>query len=125
MWKRRGSLLGHHFVGAILAAAACINPAVLRGRHARQLYESETSRLGNIATYYNFTGNVAVKESQQAAAYSAATVREIYVAEGDVVAKGDALARLSDGTLLSAEIAGEVIYGERLGGRGRGRRAVP
>ena len=71
-------------------------------------YESETSRLGNIATYYNFTGNVEVKESQQAAAYSAATVREIYVDEGDAVDKGDALLRLSDGTLLSAEIAGEV-----------------
>lgn len=106
---------------AILAAAvywfqSSSGTGGMRGSY----YESETSRLGNIATYYNFTGNVAVKESQQAAAYSAATVREIYVAEGDVVAKGDALARLSDGTLLSAEIAGEVTAVNALGGRGCG-----
>ena len=107
--KKKKIIVGLIILVAILAVAvywfqSSSGTGGMRGGY----YESETSRLGNIATYYNFTGNVAVKESQQAAAYSAATVREIYVAEGDVVAKGDALARLSDGTLLSAEIAGEV-----------------
>ena len=107
--KKKKIIVGLIILVAILAVAvywflSSSGTGSMRGGY----YESETSRLGNIATYYNFTGNVAVKESQQAAAYSAATVREIYVAEGDVVAKGDALARLSDGTLLSAEIAGEV-----------------
>ena len=107
--KKKKIIVGLIILVAILAVAvywflSSSGTGSMRGGY----YESETSRLGNIATYYNFTGNVAVKESQQAAAYSAATVREIYVAEGDVVAKGDALARLSDGTLLSAEIVGEV-----------------
>ena len=106
--KKKRIIVGLIILVAILAVAvywflSSSGTGGMRGGY----YESETSRLGNIATYYNFTGNVAVKESQQAAAYSAATVREIYVAEGDVVAKGDALARLSDGTLLSVEIAGE------------------
>ena len=79
--KKKRIIVGLIILVAILAVAvywfqSSSGTGGMRGAY----YEGETSRLGNIATYYNFTGNVAVKESQQAAAYSAATVREIYVA---------------------------------------------
>lgn len=71
-------------------------------------YTEETVRTGSIETYYSFTGNVAVRNSQAVAAKVNATVREVYVAQDDEVAEGGALLRLSNGDVIRADITGEV-----------------
>lgn len=77
-------------------------------RSASSRYAEEVVRNGSIETYYSFSGNVAVRNSQAIAAKANATIREIYVEQDDVVAAGTPLMRLSNGEVIKADIAGEI-----------------
>lgn len=53
-------------------------------------------------------GSISVVNDETMTADAAATVRKIYVAEGDSVKQGDKLMRLSDGEVLKADFDGEI-----------------
>lgn len=71
-------------------------------------YNSYTARTGTISNSISFSGSMAVKNSETISADSAATVRQIYVAEGDKVVRDQRLMRLSNGSTLKASFDGEV-----------------
>lgn len=71
-------------------------------------YDTYTATTGSISNDLSFSGSFALKHSETLTASSAATVRAIYVSEGDSVASGDRIARLSDGETVKASIDGTV-----------------
>jgi HlyD family secretion protein len=71
-------------------------------------YVQETVSAGTITTYFNFSGSMEVENAATVTASTEATVKEIYVDPNSSVNKNDRLMRLSDGTILKADIAGEV-----------------
>ena len=73
-----------------------------------QLYAQATAQTGTITTYYNFSGSMDVNQSVTVKASADATVSEVYVKQNGHVAKNARLIRMTDGTTLKADIAGEV-----------------
>jgi len=71
-------------------------------------YDTYTATTGSISNDLSFSGSFALKHSETLTASSAATVRAIYVSEGDNVTSGDRIARLSDGETVKASIDGTV-----------------
>lgn len=71
-------------------------------------YDEYTATIGSISNALSFSGSFALKDSETLVAGQAATVRTIYVEEGQQVAKGDRLMRLSDGETLKAAFDGTV-----------------
>lgn len=71
-------------------------------------YDTYTATTGSISNDLSFSGSFALKHSETLTASSAATVRGVYVAEGDKVSAGDRIARLSDGETVKASIDGTV-----------------
>ncbi len=104
MKKRRSKWI----VILLVIVAALVGWKLLFGNSAQQLYAETTAQTGSITTYYSFSGSLDVNNSTLVTAPAAATVSEVYVTANGHVAKNARLMRLSDGTLLKAEIAGEV-----------------
>ena len=74
----------------------------------RITYDPYTATTGSISNSLSFTGSMQLVNSSSFTAESDAKVREVYVAEGDKVSKGDKLIRLSTGDTLEAEFDGTV-----------------
>lgn len=91
----------------ILAIVVIAVFLLLRGGN-QVAYSQEIASTGTLATYYNFSGKIDVELSSTVTAPAEATIKEIYVKAGDSVQKDTRLARLSDGTILKAEITGEI-----------------
>ncbi len=66
-------------------------------------YSEETVKTQDIATYYNFSGNIESTDSQIVASRSILPIKKLYVKEGDLVKKGDILFTLDD-SHLSANV---------------------
>lgn len=81
----------------------------LRPGSQADAYTDVVVRTGEIATYYSFGGSVEVENSQRVLASAPATVRDIYVEKGEIVAKNDRLLRLSTGETLKAAVSGEIV----------------
>lgn len=81
---------------------------LLLGRGGAPMYADVTAQTGTITTYYNFSGTMDVNQSATVTAPAATTVSEVYVRQNSNVAKNARLLRLTDGTVLKADIAGEV-----------------
>lgn len=93
----------------VLVVVVAVGVLLLNGQGSGNVaYAQEHAQTQTITTYYSFSGNVVVKDSEELTAGSSATVRDIYVEKGDRVQKDDRLIRLSDGETLKAGIAGEV-----------------
>ena len=71
-------------------------------------YAEAVAQTGNLTTYYSFSGSMDVYNAVTVTAPSDATVSEIYVKQNTPVTKNARLLRLSDGSILKADIAGEV-----------------
>ena len=71
-------------------------------------YDEYTATTGTISNSLSFTGSLALRDSATYTASGSATVRNVYVAEGDAVKKGDKLVRLSSGTTFTADFDGRV-----------------
>lgn len=71
-------------------------------------YDEYTATIGSISNALSFSGSFALKDSETLTAGQAATVRTIYVEEGQQVSKGDRLMRLSSGETLKAGFDGTV-----------------
>jgi multidrug efflux pump subunit AcrA (membrane-fusion protein) len=95
---------------AVLIAAALLVAAYLlypKGG-TQSLYDKETVRIGTVERQLGFEGTVTAPRSQSFAAEQAAVVQAVYVAQGDEIAKGDRLLKLSTGELIRSDIAGQV-----------------
>lgn len=91
----------------ILAGAAWYGVDMLRQEYT-VTYDAYTATVGSISNALSFSGSLQLVDSQTYAAASQATVRSLYVAEGDQVQKGDRLLRLSSGETLTADFDGRV-----------------
>ncbi len=77
-------------------------------RVAQQSLSQETTRLRDIVTYYSFEGNLIPVTDEVQTAKETMKVKEVYVSEGDAVAKGDPLLRSTDGARIYAAHSGTV-----------------
>ena len=71
-------------------------------------YDKYNARIGSITNALSFSGSVSVKNNETHSAEGAATVRQIFVKEEQMVRKDDKLMRLSDGTNIKASFDGQV-----------------
>lgn len=71
-------------------------------------YDAYTTAIGTISNSLSYSGSLQLINSTTYTAEESAKVREVYVAAGDHVEKGDKLMRLSNGTTLTAEFGGTV-----------------
>ena len=71
-------------------------------------YDEYTATTGTISNSLSFSGTLALRDSADLYRRSKATVRNVYVAEGDAVKKGAKLVRLSNGTTETADFDGTV-----------------
>lgn len=71
-------------------------------------YEGYTASVGTISNALSFSGSLQLIDSATYTAASSASVREVYVREGDAVAEGDRLMRLTNGQTVTAEFDGRV-----------------
>lgn len=71
-------------------------------------YDEYTATTGTISNSLSFSGSLALRDSATYTASSAGTVRNVYVAAGDSVKKGDKLVRLSNGSTSTADFDGRV-----------------
>ena len=81
---------------------------LLLGGGGQPTYAQATATTGTLTTYYNFSGSMEIDRSVTVTAPAQATVSEIYVRANTTVPKNARLMRLSDGTVLKADIAGEI-----------------
>ena len=72
------------------------------------VYDEYTATIGSISNSLSFSGSLQLVTSSTYTASSSATVRAIYVKEGDRVKNGDRLVRLSNGESIKAEFPGTV-----------------
>ena len=75
---------------------------------ATTTYVKYTASRGTISNALSFSGSVSVVNNETLTAGAAATVRTVYVAEGDQVESGERLLRLSTGETLEASFDGTV-----------------
>ena len=71
-------------------------------------YDEYTSTTGTISNSLSFTGSLGLRDSATYKASAPGTVRNVYVANGDRVKKGDRLMRLSNGSIFTADFDGTV-----------------
>lgn len=57
-------------------------------------YTEEIAMIHDLDTYYSYEGNIEAKDSQIIYATATSTMKKVYVAEGDMVSKGDLLYEL-------------------------------
>ena len=106
--RRVRKLIGWLVVLVLLGGAfyLFVWPDITAG--ATTTYQQYTASRGSISNSMSFSGTVSVVNNETLTSSAAATVRRIYVAEGDTVTAGERLIRLSDGTLIKASFDGEV-----------------
>ena len=110
--KRRGKivrkLVGWAVLLGLLAGAFALFVWPQLSAGATVTYDSYTATRGSISNAMSFSGSISVVSNETLTSEAAATVRRIYVAEGDAVVFGQKLMRLSDGELIKAGFDGEV-----------------
>ncbi|MGN1021276.1 MAG: efflux RND transporter periplasmic adaptor subunit [Aristaeellaceae bacterium] len=110
--RKRGRILKKILAWVLVLAVAAVVirfvvwPQLDKG--ATTTYNSYTARIGTISNALSFSGSVQVKNNETITASGAATVRQVYVSEGDKVTRDQKLLRLSDGTTVKASFDGEV-----------------
>ncbi|MBQ9251031.1 MAG: HlyD family efflux transporter periplasmic adaptor subunit [Clostridia bacterium] len=100
-------ILGILIVLILLAGAGVYTWAKLRDQYT-VTYDEYTATTGTISNSLSFSGSLALRDSETYTASGKATVRTVYVANGDEVKKGDKLVRLSNGSTVTADFDGRV-----------------
>ena len=110
--RKRGRILKKVLAWVLVLAAAVL---VIRfvvwpqlDKAATTTYNSYTARIGTISNALSFSGSVQVQNNETITSSGVATVRQVYVSEGDRVTRDQRLMRLSDGTTVKASFDGEV-----------------
>lgn len=105
-WLRR--LITWLILLAVAAGAFALFVLPTWQAEATTTYVKYTASRGTISNSLSFSGSVSVVNNETLTAGAAGTVRTVYVAEGDQVASGDKLLRLSNGETLKASFDGTV-----------------
>lgn len=71
-------------------------------------YEEAEAKIGNIVTYYSFSGNIEAKNHESVISEKLMQISEIKVQNGDAVEAGDELIISSTEDVITAKISGEV-----------------
>ncbi len=106
--KRIKKLIGWLIFLALLVGAFYLFVLPDLNASATTTYDSYTATRGTISNSMSFSGSISVVNNETMTSEAAATVRKIYVSEGDSVTTGEKLIRLSDGELFKADFDGEV-----------------
>ncbi|NLI21662.1 MAG: HlyD family efflux transporter periplasmic adaptor subunit [Clostridiales bacterium] len=106
--KRIRKLIGWLVILALLAGAFYLFVYPDLNASATTTYDSYTATRGTISNSMSFSGTISVVNSETLTSEAAATVRRIYVSEGEAVTAGQKLMRLSDGEVFKAGFDGEV-----------------
>lgn len=77
-------------------------------RPAPTLYESVEAKIGDITTYYSFSGNIEAKNRQKVISEKGIQISEMKGKEGDVVKEGDLLITTKTGDEIKSKINGEI-----------------
>lgn len=98
----------------VLLAAAVLFVMSQGQKGMEALFTQETAQTRDLVTYYSFSGSLTPVTDETQTVKEQLKVKELYVAEGDRVAKGDALLRATNGTRVYAAYAGtiETLYAE-------------
>lgn len=94
-------------IGIITVVIAGIAVALFM-RPARKSYKSAVAKMGDITTYYSFSGNVDTKNRETVMSEKVMQISEIDVKEGDTVNEGDVLMKTTSGDEIKSKISGEV-----------------
>lgn len=105
--KRKNKRVGW-IVGGTIAVLITMLLSYWKMRPAKNVYKTVQAEIGDITTYYSFSGNVSAKNRQTLLAGQMMQIREIHVKAGDSVQSGDVLITTTAGEKLKAEIDGEV-----------------
>jgi HlyD family secretion protein len=100
--KKKWIIIGIIVVAIILFAVSFFMRPALSG------YENVKAKIGNITTYYSFSGNVDTKNRQTVVSDKVMQISSLNVKEGDLVTKGDVLFKTTLGEEIKAKIDGEV-----------------
>lgn len=95
------------WIVAVLLVLAVAGILLLGGKQEVR-YAEATASTGNMSNYYTFSGTLEVNHALTVTAPTATTVSEVYVKANGSVLKNARLMRMEDGTVLKAEISGEV-----------------
>lgn len=71
-------------------------------------YENAVAKIGDITTYYSFSGNVDTKNRQTVMSDKMMQISDIYFQEGDKVKKDDVLLKTTTGDKIKSKIDGVV-----------------
>src|SRR5665648_318998 len=108
MSAKRKSRKGKWIVISILTVAMIGIGATLLMRPTPTAYESVVAEIGDIATYYSFSGNVTTKNRQTVVSSKLMQVAEIKVKEGDAIKRDTVLIKTTTGDQIKSKISGEV-----------------
>lgn len=91
----------------ILAFAAYLAVQKLKQEYT-VTYDTYTASIGTISNSLSFSGSLQLVDNVTYTADGSATIRDVYVKEGDKVYEGQKLMKLSNGQMVEAEFDGKV-----------------
>lgn len=108
MGKKKKTGKKRWIISGTIAVTLTVLGSLYIMRPKETAYKTVKAELGDITTYYAFSGNVAAKNRQLLLSEQMMQIAEILVKEGDRVKTGDVLIRTTAGKELKAGIDGEV-----------------
>lgn len=114
MDRKRKTRKKRWIIGGTIAVVLTVLVSLYAMRSKETAYKTVKAEIGDITTYYAFSGNVAAKNRQMLLSEQMMQIAEILVEKGDRVKTGDVLIKTTAGEELKAGIDGEVtkIYKE-------------
>ena len=106
--KKKKIILGIVAVVLVLLAGDYVWMRNRSGSSPTALMSSTIVMQGDLTTTSSFDGSVIASRRQTLVSPVNATVKEIYVSEGETVRENGRLMRLSDGNVISADLSGQV-----------------
>lgn len=108
--KKRKSKTRNRIVVSLLAITGIAIVSFILLRPKAALYDSVTAKIGDMKTYYFFSGNVETKNRQTVMSDKIMQISEILVEEGNIVMADDVLMKTTAGVKIKSKIDGEVAH---------------
>ena len=108
MLKKKKSYIRKWIIFVLILIVAASSIYLFLTTRNTSNYEEVEAKIGNIITYYSFSGNVEAKNYESVISEKLMQVSEIKVKNGDTIEAGDELIITSTGDSITAKIAGEI-----------------
>ncbi len=108
MVKKKKSTVRNWAVSILILVIVAVIVYVFLTKKNTTNYEEVEAKVGNLITYYTFSGNITAKNRESVISEKLMQVSEIKVKNGDLVNEGDELIVTSTGDTIAAKISGEV-----------------